>query len=191
MKSIKPLSLLLSLFLIAACTSQTAYITAAPEVNINGSNIGKGQKVGVTVSDQRVAVDMKRDLNGAFPGAVKFGNDLVINLANNVNQLVARNGFIPVAYNDSNIKNVKVSLLLTGIGSDSPDLLQQKATQVAMMVTAKNHNQTYQHIYRGQDITKSMWTYYSSKDIQKNINQSFAQALDAMGNDKKLWQFLA
>lgn len=191
MQLFKRVGLLLSLFLITACTSQTTFVTATPELNINGSNIGQGQKIGVTVSDQRTNVDMKRDLNGAFPGAVKFGNDIVTNLAGNVNQMVARNGFIPVAYNNSNAKNLKVSLLLTEIASDSEDLTQQKATQVAVMVTARNHNQTYQHVYRSQDITKSVWNYYSPKDIQKNINQSFSHILNEMGNDNKLWQFLA
>tara|TARA_Y100001001_G_C7900483_1_gene271443 strand:+ start:235 stop:804 length:570 start_codon:yes stop_codon:yes gene_type:complete len=176
---------------LTSCTSQPTYLPINPHVNISASNIGKHQNLGFTVSDKRLSNQMSDNNTSATLKTLQTSDDIVNKIAQQVNQLIASHNFIPAGYNIQHQRNLKTELLSIDIGEKYNNKQHMYYIQIALMADASNGEKHYRYIYRGVGDSPTTWNGYSKAAMTKDINAAYTQALMTMGNDKKLWQFLA
>lgn len=191
MDFIKILTISITCTLLAACAFVPEQVQLNPNIHYAKTNIGHGNPVAVRVVDARTSTTV----GGR---ASEYGPAGKITIKNNINNVVRKavykglrsNGFKPVDSSNDTARSLTVRISGLQYNQRTGFWVGHIDISAALGVSARNHQKTFEQVYRNSSTQGVMFTPTSDSD-HDNINQALSIVLNKLVNDVTLMHFLA
>lgn len=187
----KKLGLFLLIFYLAGCAYIDQNLRVTPQIVIEEMNIGKGKQVALrSVDDRSEQLIGKRGVQYFPGGKISTEQDLSDILKDAFIVGLRKKGFVPVGENESTLL-VKVELRSlsydTAMGFWTGGNI---GTAVVKVIATQPTGKTYEKTYRSQKEIRTVFVG-SQETNAKVINESLANAINKVFEDRELLDFLA
>lgn len=184
-------ALLLMLFaIISGCGLVDENITLRPVSRVSASTIGQGQRVAVTVLDERPSTML--GLRGPEGMAeIHAAQNVGRVVGDAINRGLETKGFVPVT-TDTGEEPVTMEVQIRALEYDSAAGLFAGTSYAtaALKVEARNGDENFGQIYRSQSEEHSILIPMESEDSEQ-INEALSSAINQIFYDQALLDFLA
>ncbi|KMP11184.1 hypothetical protein UZ36_05250 [Candidatus Nitromaritima sp. SCGC AAA799-C22] len=177
---------ILIILIFSSSCAQRHYITIDPHVPVTSKNIGHSKPVGLTVTDARSGNSIAQ-WKGRFyvrKFSVSPASDLTDSMREKVSEGLFRMGFHPRRIERETTRTLHVDILrLKGAYKEKLPALSVRI-QAALRARCSNRDNRYSATYSDKKHLKSVPA--STFPNENLINDTLAEALGKMFNDKKL-----
>lgn len=176
---------------LAGCTFIDQKVQIAPQMELAQVDIGHGKKVAMKVVDDREDSVIGKRGTGMVQGAkITTDQDIPQLFTDAITDGLRKKGFIPAPFAESESPNLRVDIRSIEYDVSMGLWTGSNMGKASIKVLAKNGNDTYEKVYRGQSEIRTAFVA-SQETNAKIINGAITEVLRKMFDDRELMDFIA
>jgi uncharacterized lipoprotein YajG len=175
--------------ILGGCAFVDESITLQPTSKVSSGTVGHGQKVGLSVVDERATTVL--GYRGPMRTAeIKTVQDVRQLVDDAVRQGLLNQDFKPVAYTEAEPATLIVQIRDLSYETSAGLFTGGIHTKAALKVIARRNQQSFEELYRTEEEDRVVIIPTESSDAER-INLALSHCIDKMLVDRRLLEFLA